>query len=57
MFLDFVIIICEYKSVTYEFMYKDMFVRIWNLSIGVENFINMFLIKWNNEIEGCVMYD
>lgn len=57
MFLDFATIICEYKSVTHESMHKDMLARIWNSSIGVENLINMSLIKWNNEIEGCVMHD
>jgi hypothetical protein len=53
MFLDFACIFCD----PYFCVRKDWFARIWNSPIGVQNLINMSLIKWNPDIERLVMHD
>jgi hypothetical protein len=58
MFLDFACIFCEISNThPYFYVQKDWLARIWDSPIGVQNLINMSLIKWNHDIESLVMHD
>jgi hypothetical protein len=58
MFLDFACIFCEISNIDPSFhVHKDWLARIWNSPIGVQNLINMSLIKWNPDIKSLVMHD
>jgi hypothetical protein len=57
-FLDFACIFCETSYIDPNFhVCKDWLARIWNSPIGVQNLINMSLIKWNHDTQNLVMHD